>query len=112
MGRRRQPPRLRPGLLVARLFQAGLALHHPPRRGLVLQRRRTRRQARQTTSSHLRLLADRPDPQPLVSDPVLPHLGPQPWPDRPGRHHPRTGRETLATRTSGSVTASITLTNP
>ena len=76
------------------------------------QRRRTRRQTRQATSSRLRVLADRPDPGPMVPDPAPPHLSPQPRPNHPGRHHPHPNRPPLATQASRSVTTSLTAANP
>lgn len=112
LGRRRQPSRVRPGHLVEDLRRAGLALHRPLRGGLDLQRRRTRRQTRQAPSSRLRVLADRPDPGPMVPDPVLSHLGPQPRPHHAGRHHPRPGRSPLATQTGRGIAAPLTVANP
>jgi transposase len=49
-------------------------LYHPVRRRLDLPRRRTRSQTRQATSSRLRILADRPDPGPMVPDQLLSDL--------------------------------------
>jgi len=84
----------------------------PLRCRLDLQRRRTRRQTRQATSSRFRVLADQPDPGPMVPGPVLSHLSPQPRPDHPGRHHPRPSRPPVATQTSRSVARSLTGANP
>jgi hypothetical protein len=59
-----------------------------------------------------RLLAQRPNPEPLVPDQLLPHHHAQPRPDHPRRHHPRPVRPPLATRNGTSVTTPLTAANP
>ncbi len=95
----REPPRLRPRHLAARLQGTGLPVHPRLRRQLDEQCQRTRRQSRETPSGRLRLLAFPGHPRPLVPPAQLPRLSRHPRHHRTRRHQQRHRRKSLATAT-------------
>ena len=96
---RGEPPRLRTGLLAARLQGTGLPVHPELRRELDKQCLRARREGREAASGRVRLLAFPAHPSPLVHRPELPRLSRRPPRHRTRRHPQRHRGKALATAT-------------